>query len=551
MKKWFIATMVMMALTLSACTNGDVEGEGMSLTAGEAISSGLLIENIPEYDYAEKRTVSSVENTTYEGDGNLWNFYQNVGLAQLYYPATDEMAVWSVALGEYVLEPTEFSDVWIDMDSVMGAYIFLMYPGGEAEVFDIQGKSVLARDEYAQMDVHGRIKETDDETVYLETVEYILQSDYDQGVRRKTVETYEVDLDTGARTEYSFEAEFVRGDRFEDDTTRIDLADYGLEGYTMSEHDRHRIVYNENNEVVSRFTLPDTQYTENVELLLDGHLLYQHFQPVDNEMDFTITYDGEYVVHRLVSVDLTTGARSITTPDYIIQFVDQFMDEEGQVRYGYAAMMPISNRLPEGMMREVVLDKDGNIVYSLDGLQYHHLRSLNDEYFINMDRNAILDEDLNEVFSTTSSVTLDEEETVVLERNGKYGVVHYSGVVLVPFEYDFIDGKFYNGVTFATYEGESVLVGTNAAVTNTNHKGYAVPEDLFYTMEELDGGATAYEITYYDYGLNERLTLGTNYNTLTTMNLNNPFMDVNIHFFGGPSWNPDYENGAFVAVTGE
>ncbi len=337
-------------------------------------------------------------------------------------------------------------------------------------VYDVNGDIVIAEGDYQTATVQGRTEvETDAfgnviSREYFETITTLTTEDFDNGITEATVVYTRVDIVEGGRTVIDPPTTvYEHGDQFESVRyPAMDLTPFGL-----TDHEGKLIgdvfyVYNPDGELLSTIPIP-VGGTVTMAVIVDGHMLYQTMtQLPDTADDYDVISGGSKFLLRTANVDLRTGEESVIDFDYVVLSSVSFFNEDGVATHERVRVHAVESRLRiQHTVKEIVIDRNGNVVLDLSGMSFSTLWRLDDETIYNADTRILFDNDLNPVLERLNGTTLVlHERVMIVPHEGLQGVIDYRGTVLVPFIFDWLSDQFYNGTAYGLHENGR-WVGTN------------------------------------------------------------------------------------------
>ena len=436
---------------LSAC------GRGLKM------SPEVIDANINDVSFSTPATITeildhdAIENYTIENAA-----YRITGFLVVSNPS-GHLGIYSLIYGEMLVD-FDSEIAYFDYRSVSytGLYIEVHYTDNTTMVVDLNGITVLERDQYDSMafsvtrythyDRDGNLFYT-----YVERREYVVTEGTVHQVHR-----YLINTESFERTPYdATDTEYQAGDFFDEgELPRIDLTPYGLKNHYLVVRQLTATVYNANNDKrVSAFMIPNNAYRE---IIFGGVYMYQTRQLVgDPELPYTYTANNNQYLLRTYTIDLKTGKHEQIDFPYLITSASTFADEDGIYTYARARLYPIKEKhLDETYLYDVVLDDEGDIVLDITSYNIGNKVRLNSETILDSSAREFYDNEMNFIFAlpTPSVSYIYHEDLLIYQHDGLYGLLDYRGTILVPFEFSNIDSSFYGGETVGHKQDGSVYI---------------------------------------------------------------------------------------------
>ncbi len=517
---------VLFAFFLFACSNNKLD-----------LTQEMILSNVNRPYVEPDKYVSTVETV------NLSNYIVvNEYLTQgLLIVRNDDFEQGVFSLSENrIIVPLLNHSISIISSPANGAYIYLTNTDNTKTIYDIAGRQIIDRDRYAQLNVTGYTEnQYDEKGIYtgrkhFETIRYLTQDQIEAGNYASVEKTYEINLKTRERTEVdTSDKSYSVGEKIGEETLPlIDLKSHGLDNYFYMLTNDIYSVYDQNHNLVSQFRRPSssniTAYS-----LFDGHIFYQTRTLVpESQEDYTYSLNGYKYILSTYSIDLLTGQKKSLDLDYIINSIIPFKNEDGILKYAQVEIMEIENQIiTSDIAHKHLMNKDGDLLISMDGISVNQLTRLSDERLYDTQNRYMMTYDFKPLFKLEQNPIFNyQEEIIITTHDGKYGIIDYHGEVLVPFNYTQIHNLFSNGSTIA------VRNGTEYCIISLTGDETCVP-DFFSIM--LPGlyitrtTETDYKFRFYDFDGKLLNTITSAQGWATSFDINNPYVDGQIINF---SW---------------
>ena len=218
------------------------------------------------------------------------------------------------------------------------------------------------------------------------------------------------------------------------DLDKVDLKEYGLDGYYLSKKDELVTVFEKaTNKPISTFTVPNGSTM----VFVGDKLIYQNSYTVSDDEKTYSYFDGQnkFIVETYV-VELLTGAKKAINVSYKIgEVFGPYMNKEGAYSYALIAKRSFENNVLKSN-EMVIIDSTGTIVSNLNGYEPDNFVRIGSSYY-NTVTKVLYDSTLKEIayLEAINPQMMDKYNVFVGTVKNKYGVVDSAGTVVVPFDY--------------------------------------------------------------------------------------------------------------------
>ncbi|MBP5407640.1 MAG: hypothetical protein J6Y42_00690, partial [Bacilli bacterium] len=219
------------------------------------------------------------------------------------------------------------------------------------------------------------------------------------------------------------------------DLNKIDLKEFGLEGYYLSVKNELITVFDSStNEPKSTFTVP----TGSKMMFVKNKLFYQNtYQTSDDATNYSYYKDGEKYIVSTYAVDVLTGEKKSVDLSYeISEVVGPYMDKDGIYNNTLVSKKSFTADHILKNPEIALVDVEGKVISNLNGYQPEFFVNIGNGYY-NTVTKVLYDYNLKEVaYLGAINPTLYEKHSCFVGRaEGLYGVVDSTGKVTIPFEY--------------------------------------------------------------------------------------------------------------------
>lgn len=505
-KRIIFFMLLIFTFTLTACK--DNNDDTVDTIESLEIDSAILSKNIYSYNNDEFKEInfnkynidftSIVSQNLNYGCITVDNEYGHYG-------------VWSLIKNQLIIPYAAGNSITYIYDVYFGAFIRVANINTETEAYyDMFGNQILQADSYYDVEIYGTHVAEYDEFFYEElsreyfiNVSYLTTEDYIHDVETYTRKKYSVNIETQVLTEV-LNDNYAYGEQYDEENEYYqDLSIYGLPGYYLDSDISLVTVYNsETNEKIASYTIPQSNEIENI-TLMNGHIFYQISYQVNNlDTEYTYQINGLKYILKTVSIDLLTGESTILDVNYKIDSIDYFKNTDGIIEYSIIEATPIESKvLAFEVSHQYVINSSGEIVANVDGIDFENLEILDETYIIDYNNDAITDYNLNVLVQLPYAYSVvSEAKVVVLQDNGYYGAIDFTGKVVIPFEYKSLSTNFYDGATYGiNKDDEFVIVNiTNEKTVIENISSYLYDNVIFNynSTKNLQNLYTSYIYNY-------------------------------------------------------
>ena len=306
------------------------------------------------------------------------------------------------------------------------------------------------------------------------------------------------------------------------DLNKVDLKEYGLDGYYLSKKDELVTVFDKiKNIPVSTFTVPNGSTM----VFVGNKLIYQNSYTVSEDEKNYSYYDGrnKYIVETY-TVDLLNGEKKAINVAYKIENVfGPYMDKDGAYSYALISKRSFENNVLKSN-EMVIIDSKGTIVSNLNGYEADDFVKIGTSYY-NTVTKVLYDSTLKEIayLEAINPKMMEKYNCFVGTVKNKYGIVNSNGNVAIPFDYtelytDFIESGYVFGVKNEALYRVNIQTG-NEELLGTIYKKY---NNYIYIV---DNSSNSFNIVFVKNNIKDNISAD-NYNTLGS--LDSKLFDSNV-----------------------
>lgn len=227
------------------------------------------------------------------------------------------------------------------------------------------------------------------------------------------------------------------------------LDDYGHEGYLRIKNSSRYIIFDNNGNEISSFTVPDAD----AYFFVGDYLIYQNSLKLDdnnNNYDY-VSNSGERYSLETYRINYLTAKKETLSLNYLLSTgsndINPFFDEKGVYSYSYANLRTISDKkILSSTLETYIIDSAGVLHDNVTGINLGAFERIGN-YYYNTDSKTIYDGNLNEISILTnmSPYRCTNADMIICAVEGKYGAVNEKGQVVIPFEYETIYSNYVSG----------------------------------------------------------------------------------------------------------
>ncbi|MCQ2793124.1 MAG: hypothetical protein MJ221_01700 [Bacilli bacterium] len=264
-----------------------------------------------------------------------------------------------------------------------------------------------------------------------------------------------------------------------------DLADYGLEGYSLLELGNKMYVYDSKRNLNNSFTIGECDSI----FLLDGSILTQKTYQVDEKYEnYTYTNGTSYYVVETYQYDVLTGNKSELKVDYVIDSpVYEIYDEEGKyVKYDAIDLFFISERVLSSEVQTYIIDGKGVLHNNLTGLPNLPILEKFGEYYALSSSGTVtlFDENLEPKKMVMGAIIENAGLIAYQDVFGTCGVLDEKLNVLTSGKFNNIVGRANKGNFFAEdLNGNAAFYSVNGSTVT---KGLEFADTVSYALWYID-----------------------------------------------------------------
>lgn len=306
------------------------------------------------------------------------------------------------------------------------------------------------------------------------------------------------------------------------DLNKVDLKEYGLDGYYLSNKDELVTVFDKaTNTPKSTFTVPNGSTM----VLVGNKLIYQNSYTVSEDEKNYSYYDGrnKYIVETY-TVDLLNGEKKAINVAYKIENVfGPYMDKDGAYSYSLIGKRSFENNVLKSN-EMVIIDSTGTIVSNLNGYEANDFVKIGTSYY-NTVTKVLYDSTLKEIayLEAINPEMMEKYNCFVGTVKNKYGIVNSNGNVAIPFDYtelytDFIESGYVFGVKNEALYRVNVQTG-NEELLGTIYKKY---NNYIYI---IDNSSNSFNIVFVKNNIEDNISAD-KYDTLGS--LDSKLFDSNV-----------------------
>ena len=238
------------------------------------------------------------------------------------------------------------------------------------------------------------------------------------------------------------------------DIQKLDLAEYGKDGYYLSTSNRIYMFFSSDNKLVSSHHVPSNATT--IKYFGDSLVYQQVTKMPDDSTDYDFSMDGnKYQLTTTRFNAFNGGTVEKIDAKFVISSSELYKDLDGDHTLLLASILSINSKRVAGEQKVVVLDSGLDVVKELTGFEPKSFIKIGDNYY-NTSTEILYNSKLEEIsyLGGINPVVNAESEVIVGSISGLYGMLNSNGTVKVPFEYAYINSGIYDNITVGIKEGE-------------------------------------------------------------------------------------------------
>ena len=380
---------------------------------------------------------------------------------------------------------------------------------GLITLYDAYGHLVLSGRKYVDINISmtkEEEKDSDDKVIAKYVIENVTYQYYDElGAIISGSKKIRTNIETRVRED---DYQGNTNDYEKNIGTKMDLDKFGLKGYYAIRSNSNLYVYNSDDELVNRLIIDSYSnffgssaiYGANGKLIIQKAYLRDFFAE-----EYDIIIDAMKYKFSSKTVDILTGEEKEIDLDYIITGLETFYDENNKPSYGLAKIRKIEEENVNTFESNVILSDDLEIIYELGDVDISSFKKLKDGMYYDTSTRRIFNSKLEPVLKLNSNDTILFKEELIIAYNNKYnryGIIDYSGNIVVPFEYNSIDPIFIDGKVYAKdLNNKGKIINTKGEVTDLPKDTYYISAGLLL-VTEIDNTETFSQGKIIDYSLN-------------------------------------------------
>ena len=284
---------------------------------------------------------------------------------------------------------------------------------------------------------------------------------------------------------------FDKGSQYVD-IEKYDLKEFGLGGYYISRKGSLYTVFKTDNSVVSTFVIPAGA----VMTLAGSHIIYQVSYALDEYATNYTYYSGnnKYEMHSY-RVDLMSGEKEELNLGYVISgTVGPYMDKDGSYKYALIGKRTITSAKALTGNELALVDGTGLIVSNLNGYSPENFVKVGTNYY-NTVTQILYDASLKEIsyLGGMNPKLIKDYKCFKGQLKGLYGLVDYTGKVIVAFDYDglYTDNEV-EGFIFGIKAGHLYRINMADGTETDLGNHYYTLDNYLYIVQD-DEGAYSFE----------------------------------------------------------
>lgn len=476
-----LLVLILMVISLFSCTK---EFE---------FTSEILMNNIT------KQTSKTQTNKITIADLSMYTVdetYSNYGIV-LVQDKNEKKSCWSLFINDLLFDFESNISISVLPSTGMVYVSKKSLLDDTSTLYDAYGGIVLQRQKYISMQA-SILFEYDSlgKAISTNNIEKVIYSykDENDNVYTKTIYN-QLEPKTRKRIEITSES-----NKYEGSLVKMDLKQYGLDGYYMTVLDNTFYIYKNDGKLIRRVQIPNVSSLG----MVNGKIIYQNKYIVDSDNDYTYIVGNQKYKIESYSIDLLSGTVKKLHLDYEFKSIVPYNNRNNIPTLGYATVYMINGKNRSQYEINVLIDNDGNVVYESGSINLKNLYMINKDRFYDSNTKYVFNERLEPVFFVEYLDSIEPNEGWMIvrkESSGERGIIDGDGNVIVPFEYKSIYNGFVNKKTIGIHnDGNMYIIGENSKTLVVDGFGFVTKGLVYSKTYNVD--TNNYTVKFLDYNNN-------------------------------------------------